>query len=169
MEIYALFMYLILSEAGVQLHKAFEQTVSQRSGSVGWGLGFRMRIPVRVHDAFRFRLDGRRFAAKEARSPNSETEFHTGVSLDYLFRGGNWESGWYAGLGAGWLQREQPILGQDVVTSDALNGAVILGRARKFGNGQVVLETRLEMAGFKGKAAPTMTLNLAYRYHFKDL
>jgi hypothetical protein len=33
----------------------------------------------------------------------------------------------------------------------------------------VVLETRFEVAGFKGKAAPTVALSLAYRYHFKDL
>jgi len=35
------------------------------------------------------------------------------------------------------------------------------------GNGEVVLETPFEVAGFDGKAAPTWALSLAYRYHFK--
>jgi len=169
MELFALFIYLFVSEPSVQFYKAFAESVSQHSESAGWGLGFRVRMPVGAHDALRIRLDGRRFAAKEAPSSSSEAELHTGVSLDYLWRGRYWESGWYAGLGAGWLRREQPVLGQDTVTCDAVNGSVILGRAQKLGNGQVLLETRFEVAGFDGRAAPTLALSLAYRYHFKHL
>ena len=169
MELLALFMYLFVSEPSVLFYKAFGESVSQQSESIGWGLGFRVRIPVGAHDALRIRLDGRRFAANEALSSSSEAELHTGVSLDYLWRGRNWESGWYAGLGAGWLHREQPMLAQETVTTDAVNGSVILGRAQKLGNGQVALETRLDVAGFEGKVAPAWAISLAYRYHFKGL
>ena len=87
--------------------------------------------------------------------------------MDYLWRGGKWESGWYAGLGAGWLRREQPMLAQETVTTDAVNGSVVLGRAQKVRNGQVALETRLDVAGLGGKAAPVFAISLAYRHHFK--
>jgi hypothetical protein len=71
MELLALFMYVFVSEPSVQFYKSFAESVSQQSESVGWGLGFRVRIPVGARDALRIRLDGRRFAAKEAPSSSS--------------------------------------------------------------------------------------------------
>ena len=46
MEFFALFMYLLVSEPTVQFYKAFGESVSQQSESIGWGLGFRVRIPA---------------------------------------------------------------------------------------------------------------------------
>lgn len=55
-----------------------------------------------------------RFAATQAPSSSPDAELHTGVSLDDLFRGWNWESGWYAGLGAGPLGSDtHPCLAGD--------------------------------------------------------
>jgi hypothetical protein len=31
-----------------------------------------------------------------------------------------------------------------------------------------VLETRFEIGGLEGKAAPSLAFGIAYRYHFKD-
>jgi len=133
MERVALLMYLFVAEPSVQFDMALAESVSQQSESSGWGLGLRVRIPVGGRDALRVRLDGRRFSARGTPSSSSEPEFRTGVSLDYLWRGHGWGSGWYAGVGAGWLHREQPVLAQEAVTTDALNGSFILGAYSEVG------------------------------------
>jgi hypothetical protein len=168
MEVMALFMYLLFSELTVQVYGAFGDSVVQQSNPIGWGLGMRVRLPVRDRDALRLRLDGRRFTTKEPSAGPGDPELHTVVAADYLWRGGAWKSSWYGGVGAGWLHREWPAASGDKATSDTMNSSVILGRAQSLGNGQVVVETRLELSGSNGKLAPTAAFSLAYRYHFKN-
>ena len=168
MDVMALFMYLLFSELTVQGYRAFGDAVSEQSNDVGWGLGMRIRIPVGNRDALRIRLDGRRFTGKQSLDGTGDAELQTVVAMDYLWRGKSWQSGWYGGVGAGWLRREWPVVGSDKATSNTLNGSVILGRAQSLGDGQVLLESCLELSSTNGKFAPTAALSLAYRYHFKS-
>jgi hypothetical protein len=162
----ALLLRLMLSEPTAEIVRAHGGDVAPRSASTAIGGGVRIRFPVGSNDALRLRTHSRVFRARETAAGEGIEQSRYGVSLDYLWGGQSWESRWYAGVGAGWLQREDSMTIDEYVTTDAVSASLIVGRSRALWRGQVILEARLDVSLLDGKASPETAISLGYRLNF---
>jgi hypothetical protein len=160
--LFSLFLAFVASEPTVQVCRPFGDLATEVSESIGWGYGFRLRVPVSKHNALRLRLDFAHFGQEP------QVDYDPELALDFLRHGRRWESGWYQGIGAAWVHRVRSESSVRV-TADGVNGSLIAGREQKVGNGQIVLEARVGVASFSGQVDSLVAFAVAYRYHFKDL
>lgn len=155
-----LFLVFVVSEPTVQVYRPFGDLATEVTESIGWGYGFRLRIPVSKDNALRLRLDFADFGQEP------QVDYDPALSLDFLRHGRTWESGWYQGIGGGWVHRVRSE-SSGRVTADGVSGSLILGREQKVGNGQIVLEARLGVSNFRGQVDSLVAFGVAYRHHFE--
>lgn len=140
-----------------------------------WGVGFRARFTDGTWEhAVRVRVDiaSRRF---DYAVGDPQQNWYYTFALDYLHHGGGWGSRWYYGAGVGVMQRSYDTHNEgadatvvtNVVTGNTATGSLILGRAIDVGNGQFMLEGRVDAASLDGEFRPTVTLSVGYRHHFR--
>jgi hypothetical protein len=155
-----LFFRLVLSEPTIQAYLPSGGQGAEIRESAGLGFGWRVRVPVSEHNALRLRLDFVHLGQEP------DLDIDPALSLDFLRHGRTWQSGWYQGIGAGWVRRVRSV-SQQKESADGASGSLILGREQSVGRGQIVLEARLVLTTLSGQVDSHVAFSMAYRHHFK--